>query len=265
MLLFKAEWIRLQGLHVNPPFWYIKLNHNLRVNRVHWIFYHFLLWALKFQGIKSKVIVNKKRIQWINIKAFIKISYNIITLENIKHLYVLTWISVLCTVSSQCPFVWSSVPQCRSTCSRGGGAAAAAAAAQGAAGGGRAAACSWDRSTEPGGGGRTPRSRAPPPARCPAHAPSSTWCVCSETRSSPGSLRGGGPRRWCVAPAPTGSGTGGSCAPGPAAAPGWTRCGCVGSFLPWTRRAAPDSAPHPPGCSSHLPGDPASLWVHIFW
>lgn len=104
-------------------------------------------------------------------------------------------------------------------------------------------------------------SCVPPLPPSPAAAPSSTWCVCSGTRSSPESRRGAGPRRWCAAPAPTGSGTSGSCAPASAAAPGWKRCGSVG-FLPETSGASPDAEPSPPACSFHLLEN--ALWVHLW-
>lgn len=110
---------------------------------------------------------------------------------------------------------------------------------------------------------RVMRTRAPPLPPSPAHAPSSTWCACSETRSWPGFRRGGGTRRCCAAPAPTGSDTFGSCAPVSAAAPGWRRCGSVG-FLPSTSEASPGTGSPPPGCSFHLPENAAVLWVHLW-
>lgn len=53
-----------------------------------------------------------------------------------------------------------------------------------------------------------------------ADALSSTLCACFETRSLPESRTSAWLRRWCVAPAPTGSGTSESFAPEPAVAPG---------------------------------------------
>ncbi len=120
-----------------------------------------------------------------------------------------------------------------------------------------------ERSRRRGVRGRRRWSSAPPLPPSPAAVPSSTWCVCSGTRSSPDSRRGAGPRRCCAAPAPTGSGTSGSCAPGSAAAAGWTQCESV-DFLPSTSGAFPDTEPRPPpGCSFHLPEDAAAVWSHL--
>lgn len=98
-----------------------------------------------------------------------------------------------------------------------------------------------------------------PPSHAAA-APSSTWCACSGTRSSPESRRDAGLRRCCAAPAPTGSGTSGSCAPTSAAAAAWKRCGCDDSS-PWTSETSPDVEPSPPACSFHQMDAP---WIHLW-
>lgn len=80
-------------------------------------------------------------------------------------------------------------------------------------------------------------------------APFSTLYACSGTKSSPESRRGAGPRQCCTAPALTGSGTSGSCAPASAAAPDWTRCGSDDSWS--SCRACLDMETSSAACSFH--------------
>lgn len=108
------------------------------------------------------------------------------------------------------------------------------------------------------------KSCALPRPPCPATAaPFSTLCACSGTRSSPESRRGAGPRRYCAAPALTGSGTSGSCAPASAAAPVWTRCGSDDSWS--SCHVCLDTETSCPACNLHPLEDVSQphLWRNL--